>query len=549
MRSHYTEMIRDTEKRALHALKTQNRDQTSPYYGAFVMPNGVYMQKHALYCIADIGAVYCNAESRLYHDETLLAAMLTGLDYVRSTQHENGLFDYITCNFFSAPDTAFCIGIILHLTQFLKGREALTEGEAQLLRKLDAILHDGGRGLLEGGFHTPNHRWAIAALLATCGKLYGESDLTEAAFVYLREGIDCNDDGEYSEKSAGNYNGVNNQAMLLLADALDDNSYEQHVIRNLRMMLTYWEPDDSIFTANSTRFDKDRLVYPDQYYWFYLYLGAKYDIPEFLSMANYTFNIVREKHILSPNCLIRYMLHPELIDFEADVCGTPTKYHAWYTESGIARVRKGNFTYTVMKDKSNFLWVHNGSIKLAVKIGGSFCEHRAFKAQTMEMDETGAFHLHQTMRGWYYLPFPEKPATSDWWQMDNAARPKKWGPDMDIDVTVRENGDCLDVEVKTSGVAGAPWRIELAFSGIDRISNAHLTMPVHGDEVLVLKDGFFTVSNAESAMKVGPAFGVHHFTEGKEDSEAKTPGAATVYFTDYTEFHHVITIRPEGARL
>ncbi len=45
-------------------------------------------------------------------------------------------------------------------------------------------------------------------------------------------------------------------------------------------------------------------------------------------------------------------------------------------------------------------------------------------------------------------------------------------------------------------------------------------------------------------MEVGPAFGVHHFTEGKEDSEAKTPGAATVYLTDYTEFHHVISIRP-----
>ena len=544
MRSQYEQMIRDTEKRALSHLKTQNLDRNSPYHGAFVMPNGVYMQKHALYCIADIGAVYCNLESKLYHDETLLAGMLRGLDYVRSQQHENGLFDYITCNFFSAPDTAFCIGIILHLAQYLKGKTELTDGEAVLLEKLDRIIHDGGRGLLEGGFHTPNHRWAIAALLATCGKMYEEDDLTNAAFQYLNEGIDCNSDGEYSEKSAGNYNGVNNQAMLLLAEALDDDSFEQHVIRNLNMMLTYWEPDDSIFTANSTRFDKDRLVYPDGYYWFYLYLGAKYNIPEFAAMANYTFDIVREKNILSPNVLIRYMLHPELIDFESDVCGTPTQYHAYYDDSGIARVRREGYTYTVMKDKSNFLYVHNGDIKLAVKIGGSFCEHRAFKAETMEMDETGAFHLHQTMRGWYYLPFPEKPATSDWWQMDNASRPKKLGPDMDIDVTVRDTENGIDVEIRTSGVEGAPWRVELAFSGIDRISNDHMTMPVRGDEVLVLKDSFFNVSNAVSTMEVGPAFGVHHFTDGKEDSEAKTPGAATVYLTDYTAFHHVISIRP-----
>ena len=247
---------------------------------------------------------------------------------------------------------------------------------------------------------------------------------------------------------------------------------------------------------------------------------------------------------MAPDFLALYMCHPDHIAFEADGCGTPREYKAFYADSGIARVRKGGWTYTVMRDKSNFLYVHNGSIKLAMKIGGSFCEHRAFKAQTMTMDEEGAFHLHQTMRGWYYLPFKEKPATSDWWKMDNASREKKLGPDMDIDVVIRETEEGIDVDIRTSGVEGAPWRVELAFSGIGRISNEHMTMPIHGDEVLVLKDSFFEVSNFEQTMTVGPAFGFHHFTEGKEDSEVKTPGAATVYMTDYTAFHHVITIKP-----
>ncbi len=547
MRAHYEQMIRDTETRARRHLAAQNWDKNSPYYGAFVMDDGVYMQKHALYCIADIGAVYLCADSAMYHDEALLDSMLAGLDYVRSTQHENGLFDYITCNFFSAPDTAFCTGIVVHLAKYLKKKGALTDGEAQLLGKLDPIIHDGGRGLLEGGFHTPNHRWAIAAMLATCGRMYGEDDLIDAAQAYLREGIDCNADGEYSEKSAGNYNNVNNQAMLFLAEALGDDSFEQHIIRNLRMMLTYLEPDDSIFTGNSTRFDRDRLVYPDGYYWYYVYLGAKYGISEFAAMANYIVKVMNEKRLLSPNFLIRYMLHPELIDFESDACGMPDTYRAHYEDSGIARVRRDGYTYTVMCGKSDFLSVHNGGIKLAVKLGGSFCEHRAFKAETMRMDEDGAFHLHQTMRGWYYLPFPEKPPTSDWWKMDNASRPKKLGPNMDIDVVIRETEDGIDVDIATSGVEGAPWRVELAFSGIDRISNEHMTMPVHGDEVLVLRDSDFTVSSGGVCrMTVGPCFGAHHFTEGKEDSEARTPGAATVYLTDYTAFRHVIAIRPRA---
>ena len=543
MRMHYDRVVQDTEKRVAHALKTQNLQQGSPYYGAFVMPNGVYMQKHALYQIASLAAAYCCRDTKYYHDDNILTAMLRGLDYVDSTQHENGLFDYITCNFFSAPDTAFCIGIILPAYQYLRQQAALSEGEAVLKDRLEKIIHLGGRGLLEGGFHTPNHRWAIAGLLAQCGKLFGEEDLTQAAFQYLNEGIDCNADGEYSEKSAGNYNGVNNQAMLFLADALGDDSYEQHVIRNLRMMMTYWEPDDSIFTANSTRFDKDRLVYPDGYYFFYLYIGTKYQIREFIAMANYIFGIIFEKNLLSPDLLGRFLLHPELAGLESDLCATPTEYTAYYADSGIARVRRGRYSYTVMKDKSNFLYVHNGSVKLAVKIGGSFCEHRAFKAEKM-WEENGAFHLHQTMRGWYYLPFPEKPATSDWWQMDNASRPKKLGPDMDIDVTVRDTVDGIAVDIRTSGVQGAPWRVELAFSGIDRLENDHMVMPIHGDEVIVVKNGFFTVSNALASMEVGPCFGNHHFTEGKEDSEAKAAGCATVYLTDYTQFHHTIIIRP-----
>jgi hypothetical protein len=111
-------------------------------------------------------------------------------------------------------------------------------------------------------------------------------------------------------------------------------------------------------------------------------------------------------------------------------------------------------------------------------------------------------------------------------------------------VVVRDTEDGIDVDIRTSGVKGAPWRVELAFSGIDRLENDHMVMPIHGDEVIVLKDGFFKVANHESSMEVGPCFGNHHFTEGKEDSEAKQPGCATIYLTDYTEFHHVISIRP-----
>lgn len=543
MKAHYNRIVRDAEKNVKRSLEIQNRNENSPWYGAFSQPDGVYQAKYAIYRISTMIAAYCNRDTKFYREEKIYERILLGLDYVEQVQHENGLFDYVTCNFFSPPDTAFCVVKIIPHLQYLTARTDLTAEETVIRDRLRKIIHAGARGLLEGGFHTPNHRWAIASVLAICGKMFGEEDLARAAFVYLNEGIDCNGDGEYSERSAGNYNGVNNDAMLLLAEALDDPSYDQYVIRNLRLMLTYWEPDDSVFTANSTRFDKDLTVYPVSYYYEYLTVGIRYHIPEFIAMANHIFDIIEEKRLDAPDFLMELMNHPELIAFESEERGTPDQYHGFYRDSGIARVRRGGYTYTVMSGKSNFLYVHNGEIKLAVKIGGSFCEHRAFKAERMEEDENG-FHLHQTMRGWYYLPFEEKPATSDWWKMDNASRKKKLGPDMDIDVTIRETAEGLDVEIRTSGVEGAPWRVELAFNGIKRISNEHMTMPINGDEVLVLRDSDFEVMNDTSSMRIGPAFGLHHFTEGKEDSEAKTPGAATVYLTDYTPFHHTISIRP-----
>lgn len=549
MEKHYQKMILDTQDRVVKSLQIQILDRESPRYGGFADPTGIVQAKYAIYRLASMVAAYCNEDTCFYRDERVFDRIMTGLSYVERVQHDSGLFDYITCNFFSAPDTAFCVKKLLPVYQYLKARKegkigvGLTTKEAGILERVEAIVRQGAYGLLEGGFHTPNHRWAIASVLMSCSRLFADPKLEQAAFSYLKEGIDCNEDGEFAEKSAGNYNRINNDAMILLSEATGDASYEQNAIRNLRMMLTYWEPDDSVFTANSTRFDKDRLIYPKDYYMEYLKMGMKYEIPEFLQMCNAIFEIVDRRCITSPDFLIWFMLHPEYRRFEFEGSFCRPDFKRFYGESGIARGQQGRFTYTVMNGKSNFLYLHNGTMKLEMKVAGSFCEHRAFVSQQMEQVSPGAYHLSQTMRGWYYLPFAQKPPTSDWWKMNNGSRDRKSGPDMQIDVWVKEVENGLDVRVKTSGVEGAPWRIELAFSGVNFLTNDFVDLPLTGSEVIVIKQGFTEVGNGRDALAVGPCFGEHHFTEGKEDSEAKTPGAATLYLTAYTPFDREIQIR------
>lgn len=546
MEKHYQKMVLDTQDRVMKSLQIQVMNENSPRYGGFMEESGIVQAKFSIYRLASMTAAYCNEDTEYYHNENVLGRILLGLDYIKRIQHENGLFDYVTCNFFSAPDTAFCVKKLLPVYQFLRKKaEAgnLVQGEKVILQKVEIIVRKGAEGLLEGGFHTPNHRWVIASVLMTCGKLFFCREMEDAAYEYLREGIDCSEDGEFSERSAGNYNRINNDAMIMLSMATGDDSYEQYAVRNLRMMLTYWEPDDSIFTANSIRFDKDRLIYPKDYYMEFLEMGVKYHIPEFLQMCNTIFEIVDRKNITSPDFLIWLMLNPQYRSLEVEGTYVRPDFCRFYEKSQIVRGQQGRFTYTVLGGKSNFFYLHNGTMKLEMKVAGSFCEHRAFRSEQMERLSDGKYHLSQTMRGWYYLPFAEEPETSDWWEMDNESRNKKYGPDMQVDVWVQEVENGVDIRVKTSGVEGAPWRIELAFSGVNFLTNDSVDMPLTGSEVLVIKQGYVKVTNGQDALTVGPCFGEHRFTEGKEDSEAKTPGAATLYLTNYTSFDHTVEIR------
>ncbi|MBE5831789.1 MAG: hypothetical protein E7306_08635 [Butyrivibrio sp.] len=554
MEKHYQFILKDTEELVYESMCRQITDKQNENYGAFLDNNHILDAKFTIYRTASMIALYCNSDSKLYRDKALFKRIMAGLGFAKKMQHESGLYDYVTCNFSSAPDTAFCIKKIMPHFFYLRDvvGDKRTKEEDEIFSILNEIIRKAALGIMTGGFHTPNHRWAIASTLMECSKIYGNEDMATCAKKYLAEGIDCNEDGEYAEKSAGNYNRVNNDAMITLAESTGDASYEEHVVRNLRMMLHYWEPDGSVFTANSTRFDKDRLMYPTDYYTEYMLMAEKHNIPEFYEMLNTIIDICRKKNLHGPDCLIDFMRNPKWRSTEHDGFYKDPDYHVFYKNSGISRNKTGRYTYTVMSGKSNFLYFHNGTIKLEMKVAGSFCEHRAFKSETME-EKDGVFHLHQTMHGWYYLPWSEDkiPKTNDWWQMDNASRDKKMGPDMDIDVYVSESKDKdgIDVRVKTCGVNGAPWRIEISLTGANFMENEHLATTLKGNETIIAKDNMVTVSNDFDTLTIGPAFGTHRFMEGKEDSELTNAGASTLYFTDYTGFDHTISIRNMRSKL
>ena len=74
------------------------------------------------------------------------------------------------------------------------------------------------KGCLNGGFHTPNHRWVECAALLMCHNIFGWKELREKVDGYLSEGIDCDEYGEFTERSMGCYNPINVNSMLVMAE-------------------------------------------------------------------------------------------------------------------------------------------------------------------------------------------------------------------------------------------------------------------------------------------------------------------------------------------
>ena len=128
------------------------------------------------------------------------------------------------------------------------------------------------------------------------------------------------------------------------------------------------------------------------------------------------------------------MLQPRLAALEHAGSGFPADYHKFYKGSEIVRCRRKGYSYTIINHSAGFLYFQNGDFTVSMHIGASFCEHRSFIPETLASTGENAYALHQTMTGWYYLPFEEKPETSDWWKMDHTKRAQLHGPDMIFDV-------------------------------------------------------------------------------------------------------------------
>lgn len=554
MKRYIDYLIRSEEHRVDEMLFLQIKDKNDLCYG--LMRGDVIEAKPTIYMMATALALYLNSRSRYYKSEKLMEALQLAADGVARVQRKSGYIDYPCCNFFSAPDTSFCYKRLNDGYRLMKKYQDVADTTI-LQKKYLAIMRMAAEAIRDGGFHTPNHRWGICAALMQAAKLFADDtefakSLMDRTVLYLQEGIDGNSEGEYAERSTGNYNAVVNNAMMAMYQCSKDVKYLGYVERNLNMMMYYIEPNDMVFTQNSTRQDQGKEIFMDKYLYQYLYLLA-YDgtdgfiklTPEeharFDGAAHQIIKGCAETGRQAPNCLHLLMIYDKTLDYTFENCGFLKTYHKLFKEAGVLRVKKENYSYTVMKNRSAFLYFNVNGLESYLKIGESYCEIRNFVPDEMDVQE-GKTVLSHTARGWYYLPWKEKQNTSDWWQMDHKKRDLMITSDLHTQVVITELADGLEISVDTDGLERLPLRMELCVPSQTTLENDHFCMETVAGKSMVLSDDYVTMTKGLTSIEFGPGACEHHF-KGHYSGEEVNADGYTIYCNTYTPTKRVYTLK------
>ena len=243
----------------------------------------------------------------------------------------------------------------------------------------------------------------------------------------------------------------------------------------------------------------------------------------------------------APNCLHLLMIYDKTLDYTFENCGFLKTYRKLFKEAGVLRVKKENYSYTVMKNRSAFLYFNVNGLEAYLKIGESYCEIRNFVPDEMDVQE-GKTVLSHTARGWYYLPWKEKQNTSDWWQMDHKKRDLMITSDLHTQVVITELADGLEISVDTDGLERLPLRMELCVPSQTTLENDHFCMETVAGKSMVLSDDYVTMTKGLTSIEFGPGACEHHF-KGHYSGEEVNADGYTIYCNTYTPTKRVYTLK------
>ncbi len=503
MSEHIAFAIRQLEASVQSALDCQCADPGSAQYGAVEGTLQGYTEAHSggVYTARTLLLGYYTPGCRYEGDALLLERAMLALEYSLGRQHKDGTFDLLETNFHDGAETSFIAQTICPVALMLKRCPPKTELEDRVRGQLDRLIGRIADGIVNGGFHTPNHRWVMSAALGMCHALTGRQDCLDKMNALLREGIDCDGEGEYTERSSGVYNIICDRALITLSEVCGLHGLLEHVQRNLRMVIKYFEPDLTVNTVNSTR--QDAGTAPDWriYYGLYLFMALRTGDREFrwiadrmLEQSESAFSWAARQSGQGMMPYFEYLsfvlMDPSLRKEwrQDETCPPSFDFVQHFVASGIVRARKGDTSLTLIRENPVFAVLKHRRHQARLRLAGTFYSRGQFEAQRIS-EMSGGFELAFQNRWGYKGPLPEAPETSVWRLMDHSRRPDVMMQDYLLSVRVWPVSGGARFHISARGVENVLMKLEILLEGGARYSTACTEMHTRPGDYIFQKQG------------------------------------------------------------
>ncbi len=524
-----------------------DRDKNSPFYGT--IPNCWNNLNEGSYYFTTLIVLvqgYYLTGSPLYRKKEYMDLAYETLVSLQRFIHEDGSMDMKTTNFHDPAFVAFSVRDSLGPLVAIMDKYTLhTEEEDRMFALACETLRKLSNPIKHLGFHTANHRWLISCALSYVYKYLKDDEALEVINRFLSEGIDCDENGEYTERSSGTYNMVCDEAFYVLGDVLGDPSFFEPVCRNLRLMHSFFEPDETIFTDSSLRQDHGKRHIMDEYYHFFLVMALVKHDGEFAYYADRIFRHTLGNEMKTDNfggidlsLLNWYLLHPEWEDIQADI--TPVKptrdRNIFLEKSGLARIYCENTTLSVIKShRENFLKFQFGDTFFYLRCASSFFgqPHSQFRAAELKRDGD-SFVLSSEEQAGYRSQFDTPPETSDYHLMDHSKRHLINVHTLDTNIRITPKGRGFSMDVMSSGTPDVPIKIDILLPAKGRFESEGVFTEAKAGFDLLLRGDCRMVYNQMTSLYIKCPKSEHYYYREMRGTDPVPDEYFTLTVTGYS---------------
>ena len=513
----------DSAVRAL--LDNQITDAASPWRGCVPDQVGLHSAGSAGGVAETLTASFIHPRSRFHADNALVERIRLAAGFLERGQSPQGNIDLLTTNFNSPPDTGFVVHNVATAAAI-----ARLHGHEEIARIFQPFLVKAGAGMAAGGVHTPNHRWVISSALAQVNELFSDARYLRRIDEWLAEGIDIDDDGQFTERSTLVYNIVTDRALIVMAAKLRRPELLDPVRRNLNALQYLLHTDGEVVSEISRRQDQFTRGAVAGYWFPLTYMAVRDQDGRLSTLAD---RAASEGAGLS--ALLEY---PELTQPLPSPRPLPDNFEKGFDEIGIARIRRGPLSATlVLGGSSRFFTLRYGDAVIeGVRFATSFFGKGQFIPQTATK-RASAYEFRQSLEAPYYQPVAEKITARTW---DESRRRRRQSEvcrlEQSADVTEVTNG--FRLHLRADGTRGVPVAIELSFRDGGRLDGCRPIPDMPGTFVLEQGRGAYRAGRHE--IRFGPGEAPHRYTQLR-GAEPRLPGLS-VYITGYTPFDRSILL-------